>query len=140
MRLGFWAVVLVVACRLSTTGYTAPPSYGIEEAVALAQSQNPEIMIARKKVQAARGGVIEARSGYLPSVVSTGLLRERQHQTDSRLRDEDYNASLRVVQNLYTGGAVSSQVAMAKLSLEKQDLELKAVSDRVAMDVRVVFN
>jgi len=140
MRLGFWAVLLVVACRLSTTGYTAPPSYGIEEAVALAQSQNPEITIARKKVQAARGGVIEARSGYLPSVVSTGLLRQREHQSDSRLRDEDYNASLRVVENLYTGGAVSSQVAIARLNLEIQQLELQAIANRVEMDVRIAFN
>ena len=140
MRLAFEAVVSLVIVASTGAFQAAAPNYTIEEAVALAQTQNPDIAVARQRLKAARGGLIEARSGYLPSVVSTGLLRERQHQTDSRLRDEDYNASLRVVQNLYTGGAVSSQVAMAKLSLEKQDLELKAVSDRVAMDVRVVFN
>lgn len=116
------------------------PSYTIEEAVTVAQAQNPEIAIARKKLQAANGGVIEARSGYLPSVVSTGLFREREHQSDSSLRNEDYNASLRVVQSLYSGGAVPSQVAMARLNLEKQNLELQAVSNRVTMDVRIAFN
>jgi len=87
---------------------TAPRSYDVDQTVALSQAQNPEIAIARKKVQAARGGVVEARSGFLPSLVSSGLLRQREHQTDSRLRDEDYNASVRVVQNLYTGGATRS--------------------------------
>ena len=50
-----------------------------------------------------------------------GLLDKRQHQAETRLRDEDYNASLRLQQNLYTGGAVSSQVAIAKLLLDKAE-------------------
>lgn len=140
MRLAFAAQVLLVLLAPTGALQAAAPVYTLEQAVALAQTQNPDIAVARQKLKAARGGLIEARSGYLPSVVSTGLLRERQHQTDSRLRDEDYNADVRVLQNLYTGGAVSSQVAIAKLNLEKQDLELKAVSDRVAMEVRVAFN
>ena len=82
----------------------------------------------------------KARSGYLPAVVSTGLAREREHQTDSRLRNEDYNASVRVLQNVYTGGAVTSQFAIARLNVEKQELELQAISNRVAMDVRIAFN
>ena len=51
-------------------------------------------------------------------MVSTGLLRDLEHQTDSRLRDEDYNASVRVIQNLYTGGAVTNQLAIARLNVE----------------------
>ncbi|HEY4282573.1 MAG TPA: TolC family protein [Chthoniobacterales bacterium] len=118
----------------------APDSYSVEEAVADADAHNPDVAIARKKVEAARGGLITARSGFLPSVVSSGLLRERKHQAESRLRDEDYSANVRVIQNLYTGGAVTSQLAIARLNLEKQELELKAVSNRVSMDVRVAFN
>src|SRR3954470_5953553 len=118
----------------------APDSYTIDEAVAAADAHNPDVAIARKKVEAARGGLITARSGFLPSVVSSGLFRERKHQAESRLRDEDYSANVRVIQNLYTGGAVTSQLAIARLNLEKQELELRAVSNRVAMDVRVAFN
>jgi outer membrane protein TolC len=55
------------------------------------------------------------------------------------LRPEDYNASLRVVENLYTGGATSNQVAIAQLNLAKQQDELQAVTDRVTMDVRLAF-
>jgi outer membrane protein TolC len=116
------------------------PRYSMDEAVAAALDGNPDVAIARKKVEAARGGVIQARSGFLPSVVSTGLFRERQHQSESRLRNEDYSANIRIIQNLYTGGAITSQKAIAQLNLEKQELELKAVSDRVAMDVRVAYN
>ena len=128
---------LIFAARIAVAG---PSPYSIDQAVAAANEHNPDIAIARKKVEAARGGLIQARSGFLPAVVSTGLFRERQHQTDSRLRDEDYSAQVRIVQNLYTGGAVTSQLAIARLNLEKQEMELKAVSNRVAMDVRVAFN
>ena len=128
---------LIFAARIAVAG---PSPYSIDQAVAAANEHNPDVAIARKKVEAARGGLIQARSGFLPAVVSTGLFRERQHQTDSRLRDEDYSAQVRIVQNLYTGGAATSQLAIARLNLEKQEMELKAVSNRVAMDVRVGFN
>ena len=115
------------------------PSYEIEQGVALADSQNPEIIIARKKVEAAHGGLIEARSGYLPSVISSGFADKRQTQSDTRLREEDYNASVRALQNVYTGGAVSNQVGIAELIVEKQRCELEEVRNKVAMDVRVGF-
>ena len=129
----------LLAIGLFNNAQAEPPSYEIEQGVALADSQNPEIIIARKKVEAARGGLIEARSGYLPSVVSSGFADKRETQNETRLRDEDYNASIRALENIYTGGAVSNQVAMAELIVEKQRCELEEVRNKVAMDVRVAF-
>ena len=140
MRLEFAAVALLLSFNLAASSQATVPTYDVEEAVALAQAQNPEIAIARKKVVAARGGLIEARSGYLPSVVSTGLYDKRQHQSQTRLRDEDYNASVRVLQNVYTGGAVSSQVAIAQRNIEKEEYEFQEIGSRVTMDVRIAFN
>src|SRR5437868_9386275 len=95
----FAAIMVVIAFIFAGSVPAQAATYSIEEAVALAQAHNPEIAIARKKLQGARGGMIEARSGYLPSVVSTGLFREHQYQSDTQLRNEDYNASVRIVQN-----------------------------------------
>ncbi len=99
-------LAFVLACAWVSAGAgnvaAAPPSYDVEEAVALAQAQNPDIAIARKKVIGARGGLIEARSGFLPSLTSTGLYDKRQQQSQSQLRQEDYNATLKLEQNLYT--------------------------------------
>ena len=139
MRLEFGAAVFLATFAVAGRAHTAP-TYTIEEAVAIAQAQNPEIAIARKKVQAARGGFIEARSGYIPSLTSSGLYDKRQQQTETRLRDEDYNARLQIEQNLYTGGAVTSQVAIARLNIEKQNYELQEIASRVAMEVRIAFN
>jgi outer membrane protein len=139
MRLELRAVACLIILALPVPLQAVAPTYSIEEAVALAQAQNPEIAIARKQVQAARGGLIEARSGFLPSIVSTGLLDKREHQSETRLRDDDYNASLRLLQNLYTGGAVTSQVAIARLNIEKQEYEFQETANRVTMDVRIAF-
>jgi outer membrane protein len=91
-------------------------------------------------VQGARGGVIEARSGFLPWLSSDGLVDKRQTQSETNLRQEDYNVTLKLQQNLYTGGAVTSQMAISRLNLEKQNYELQEIASRVAMDVRIAFN
>jgi outer membrane protein TolC len=129
----------LLAIGLSGSAGAEVPSYEIEQGVALADAQNPEIVIARKKLEAAHGGLIEARSGYLPSVISSGFADKRQTQSDTRLRQEDYSASVRALENVYTGGAVSNQVGIAELMIEKQRCELEEVRNRVAMDVRVGF-
>jgi outer membrane protein len=140
MRLEFAAVALLLIFGLPAPLQAAIPTYTAEEAVALAQAQNPEIAIARKKVQGARGGWVEARSGYLPSLSSSGLYDKRQTQSETNLRQEDYNAILRLDQNLYTGGAVTSQVAIARLNIDKANYELQEIASRVTMDVRIAFN
>ena len=142
MRLKLAAISLLLGAvfAVSPRALVAGPAYTIEQAVAVAQEHNPEILIARKKLQAAHGGWIEARSGFLPSLSSSGLYDKRQTQSETTLRQEDYNAILKLEQNLYTGGAVTSQVAIAQLNLDKANCELQEIASRVAMDVRIAFN
>jgi outer membrane protein len=140
MRLNLAAIgILIAALAVSSQAYGVP-TYTIDQAVAVAEEHNPEILIARKKVQGARGGVIEARSGFLPWLTSNGLVDKRQTQSETNLRQEDYNVTLKLEQNLYTGGAVTSQLAIARLNVEKQNYELQEIASRVAMDVRIAFN
>lgn len=139
MRPVFRCALLLLSAIPALAVAKAAPRYTIDDVVRLAQTQNPEIAMARKKIQAARGGEVEARAGYLPSVVSDGLYRRRERAEASRLRPDDYSTSLRVVENLYTGGATSNQAAIARLTRAKQADELQVVTDRVKMDVRLAF-
>jgi len=138
----FAAISILVAAALAASAKSleALPVYTVEQAVAVAQERNPDVLIARKKVVAARGGFIEARSGYLPSVSSSGLYDKRQTQSETNLRQEDYNAILKLEQNIYTGGAVASQVAIAQLNIAKANYDLQETIDRVTMEVRIAFN
>src|SRR5215472_17001434 len=136
------AITLLIAAVLfvSSNAVRAAPLYTVDRVVAVAEEHNPEILIARKKVQAARGSWIEARSGRLPWLSSSGLYDKRQTQSETNLRQEDYNAILRLEQNVYTGGAVSSQVAIAQLNIAKANYDLQETISRVTMDVRIAFN
>jgi outer membrane protein TolC len=134
------SVMITAALAVSPKLLTAMPAYTVEQAVALTQERNPDVLIARKKVTAARGGFIEARSGYLPWLSSSGLYDKRQTQSETNLRQEDYNAILKLEQNLYTGGAVASQVAIAQLNIAKANYDLQETIDRVIMEVRIAFN
>ena len=90
MRFKFAATSMLIAAALpASPGALGVPAYAIEQAVAVAQEHNPEILIARKKVLAARGSFIEARSGFLPSLTSSGLYDKRQTQSETNLRQED---------------------------------------------------
>src|SRR5437773_8603345 len=142
MRSKLAAISMLIAAVMpgSANIVVAVSAYTIEQAVAVAQEHNPDILIGRKKVLAARGGFIEARSGFLPSLSSSGLYDKRQTQSETSLRQEDYNAILRLDQNLYTGGAVTSQVAIAQLNIAKANYELQEIANRVTMDVRIAFN
>jgi outer membrane protein len=139
MRRHGWAVSLLVILGLGTAVSKGGPAFTADEAVAAARRKNPEILMAAKQLEAAKGSVIEARAGFLPGVVSTGLLRKRERAESSRLRSDDYDASVRVVQNLYTGGAITSQLAIARLNEEKRALEYQALVNRVSMDVRLAY-
>ncbi len=139
MRPGWPCALVLLWLSVAAPLAAAGPRYTIDQIVTLARAQNPEIAIARKKIQAAHGGQVEAHAGYLPSVVSNGLYRRRERVEDTQLRPDDYNASLRVVQNLYTGGATSNAEAIARLNLAKEEDALQVVTDRVTMDVRLVF-
>jgi outer membrane protein len=140
---GWWVAFVLLAPHsgLLPAARGEIPTYTIDQGVALAEEQNPEIIVARKKLEAAHGGLIEARAGYLPSIVSAGYAdkRETQTQTQNNLRNEDYNASIRALENIYTGGAVSNAMAIAKLNIEKQAYQLEETKSRVAMNVRIAF-
>src|SRR4029077_8799010 len=135
-----FSVMIAAPLAVSSTALEAMPVYGIEEAVALAQELNPDILIGQKKMIAARGSFIEARSGYLPSLNSSGLYDKRQTESQTNLRQEDYNAIVKLEQNLYTGGAVKSQVAIAQLNIAKANYDLQETVSRVTRDVRIAFN
>src|SRR5215471_13809225 len=140
MRLKFAAISVLIAGLPASPRALGVPAYTIEQAVAVAQEHNPDILIARKKVLAARGSFIEARSGFYPSLTSSGLYDKRQTQSETNLRQEDYDATIRLEQNLYTGGQVTSQRAIGRLNIDKANYDLQEIISRVTMDVRVAFD
>jgi len=126
----------------------------LAEAIELAKKQNPEILIARKQVEAARGGRIEARAGYLPSVVSTGLLRKRAELDRIPVSDEAAlelarrsrgtpriaNSRLWWTRNFATSehdGKITLDIARSALKMSEVDIEGLDKQDRRYLDTLI---
>ena len=98
---------MVIACRFPGSPATrlgGPRTTRSIEWSRLARAQNPEIWHRAQKNGAARGGSIEARSGYLPSVVSNGLYRPAGTSDLFAIDEpptEDYNESPGRPESLY---------------------------------------
>src|SRR5205085_8172420 len=122
----------VVACACVSASAenlaAAPRSYDVDQAVAVALAQNPEIVIARKKVVGAHGGFIEARSGFLPSLTSSGLYDKRQTQSETNLRQEDYNAIYASTRTFTPAGELTTRGQSAGWNTDDQTYDVKKLA------------
>ena len=48
------------------------PRLTLADCINRALSQNPDVLVAKKKLEEAAGGIVEARAGYLPSLTTSG--------------------------------------------------------------------
>ena len=121
------------------------PTYTLKDCVNLSLRQNPDLLIAKKNIEAAEGGVIEARAAFLPQLGVNGLAQrvERGFGTvipsDPTLRDEDYYLTVQVTQSIFSGGANTSRMRIARLSKSTQMLNYQAAIDTVLLDVRLAY-
>lgn len=123
----------------------AIPAYSLEECLELAARQNPNVISAGKSVDTAHAVVIQARSGVLPSLSTSGYYQRREQSVASNggtignIRPDDYAADVRIVQSLFSSGAVRNRIAAALLGERIAGLERQAALDLVAQGVREAF-
>jgi outer membrane protein TolC len=136
-------VLLLARDALAQTNVA--PRYTLVECVNLALAKNPDVLIARKRVEEAAGMIVEARAGYLPALLSWGNYQklESSYATLSGAiptrRDEIWTVAVRLTQNIYSGGAVPGRMQIARLTRDSRLLEYEAAVDRMIMDTRIAF-
>jgi outer membrane protein len=125
---------------------TAPlPRYTLWQAVNLAMQQNPDVLIAKKKLEEASGGIIEARAGFLPSLTTWDNYQKYESDYASlngvnpTNRNEIWNVSVRLTETAFAGGAVVGKMGIARLNRQSRLLDYQATLDRVTLDVRLAF-
>lgn len=138
----------------------APSAYAdsLEDALAAAYRNNPNLEDARLAVRSARENSTQAYASYLPQVGITSTYGIRQGETESMgifgptSSDYDLNpitANIQLQQQLYTGGRRAGQVQAARAGIEgarhglratEQDVLLAAVDAYVSVlrDERIV--
>ena len=136
--------VLLSASALPAGG-PALPVYTLEDCLALARRQNPDVVAAAKRVDAAQAAVTTAKAPLYPALTSTGYLQYREQSLTSQggqaptNRKEDYYGDVRLTQNLYSGQAVRSRIAAAKLQLEVETNTYQAQVDTSLLAARLAF-
>lgn len=91
------SVLLVLVC---SNGYGQNQPVELDELITLALANNPQIEIAGQQYNQSEGGVVQAKSGYLPHLGVTGSVG-RVHVEELQPTDED---------NVVQGGLSGSQL------------------------------
>ncbi len=138
-----WRVLAGVLTLCSSA--RAVPAYSLAECLDLAARQNPDVIAANRRVDAAHAVVIQAKAGIFPQLTSVGYYQRREQSiasnggTQTNIRPDDYFADIRIAQSLYSSGAVRNRIAAAKLLEQAAGLDLQAVLDTVTLAVREAF-
>lgn len=154
LRSGLAATVLLAATLpghsqrlpVQNSGEPRPvPVYELIDCLNLALKQNPQILIAAKRIEEAEGAKIEARAGFIPSLTASGgfFHRERDYASSNDSnpfrRNEDWSVNIRLTQNLYSGGGVRARMAIAKLAADSRLHDYQTAVERTTLDVRIAF-
>ena len=151
----FWGMFLTLggACGVmaqttpvysNVMGFDPRPHYTLAECADLALRQNPNVLIAKKRLEEAAGAIIEARAGFLPSLISYANYEklEADYATLAGTvsnRTYVWNANLRLTETVFAGGAVRGRMDIARLQKASRTLDYEAVVDQTILNVRIAF-
>jgi len=117
----------------------------LDDCIRLARERNPDILAAAKQLDIAQAGVTTAKAGIYPSLGTNGtyLKRESSFATglaqDVNRRTEDYTASARLTQNVFSSGRVRAQIDIAKKNVAIQALNYQNTVENVVINLRTQF-
>ncbi len=139
-----WLGVLMSARGTEIATTNPPPSYTLTRCLQRALDYNADIAVARKRIEETTGAVVEARAGFLPSLTSSAGYQKLATDyatlggTADR-RNDLWNVSVRLTQNLYAGGGNAGRMGIAHLNRSTRLLDYEAIMDRVMMETRIAF-
>ncbi len=118
-----------------------PDQLDLKTSVGFAIENNFAIRQARERIRQQDGVLLEVSARRIPSVVAAGSVQGNSDVLSQSFPASDrfWNLSVTATQSLYSGGAVSSGVASARLGREAALLDLKSVIQDSILNVRVAF-
>jgi outer membrane protein len=134
-----WLAALAIAPALAAPGAFAD---SLEEALAAAYRNNPNLEEARLAVRAAQEDRMQARAGYLPSLSVSGSYGVQSVESDTvgifgpstvEADLEPSTASAQLTQQLFTGGRRGGQSRLARANVEGARHGLRATEQNVLL-------
>lgn len=135
MTNSFRASLLAAVCGLGVTAAGAPAgAETLAEAVALAYQTNPTLRAQRAQLRAVDETVIQARTGYAPTLDANAGANFVQ-SFDNGQDASSGSASLTANQNLYTGGRIAASVQNARANVLSGREQLREIETNVLLSV-----
>ena len=112
-------------------------SLGLEECLALAVQNRPELVVVQKSIQSSARGVDATRAEFLPTfgTRATGSVVEGIDVQNSTV----FNAGIFMKWDLYTGGRRSGLLQAAESDVRAAVAEGQQICDTIAFEVHVAF-
>jgi len=155
------ALIVLAASASSAQEANAPKRLTLQEALAIAATQNPDVQKALEYQNWVRGKYLEERASALPQVTFSANLLRQFDDTQSRLfssvpgltggatgsglqeifggRQDVRIVELRITQPLFTWGQVGAAVRAARLGYSVAEGQLRRFRQAVAKDVATAF-
>ncbi len=140
--IGAWVMMF---CAASAYGGGAAV-YTLDDCLRLAAAQNPEVLVAAKRIDGAKGLVTQARAGIFPTLAANGFYQRREQGLASSgglnqgLRKDDYTGDIRLSQLIFSSFSVRNRIAVAHLNERIVTLGYRTALNVVGAQVREAFN
>ena len=112
-----------------------PYAETMEACLDYASNNRPELEQARQGIEAARGSLLVARSGYQPQI---GVSATKSWENDEWFADENgkWGVGVGVSMNIFDSGVTMSKIHGAKANLAKAEAVYRDTTDAVMLHVR----
>ncbi|MGB0834485.1 MAG: TolC family outer membrane protein [Psychrobium sp.] len=145
----------LIACALFGTALTAPLTHAqtLEQAVAQALDNNPDLRIALTRFKVAEERIKQAKAGYLPTVDLTagygheetdspgtrrGIYATNGDEGKAGLRRGEFSLSIRQI--LFDGFYTSTDSSRTEREASSEQWTLMSTAEDLALDVAKVYN
>ncbi|MFZ4602120.1 MAG: TolC family outer membrane protein [Caulobacterales bacterium] len=140
----YWlSVALAAAAPVGGLAASDAQADTLQQALTSTYTSNPTLAAARAQARSADEGMVQARSGFLPSISATGSYSDRTIKTRTQITGGGVIASkssleptsygVQAVQPLFTGGRLIAQTRLAAASIELNQAALRATEQGVLL-------
>lgn len=119
----------------------------VADALNMAERQNGAIQKAKKELEASQGVVIQTRAIAIPKlqsagsyrVVDQGAIESIPFPGSPKPNDQNWSATIHLVQSIYEGGRITSSLRTARLTREQSLLQYQTVLADTLLEVRTAY-
>jgi outer membrane protein TolC len=138
----FVATVAIWLFRTATAAESGPPSYTLEQCIAVALEKNPSLRAYAASIKASESRIGQAKAPYYPQLgLSTGYQRIGPYAPAGTSADsyDQYSASISLGATLFDFGKTAKQVEIQDLNARASRADYEDIKTQVVLNVKKAY-